>query len=208
MRWEVAVGPLQWGDVPTALGTCFAGGAAWFAYQTIKSQRQQINEQREFIAEQTRFMAEQQQNLVLERAELQDQAEERRISQARDVAMISEARGSTTIDEYGDADGYDSWLATVLNRSRDPIHDVVVRFGDAYNADSVTDLKARHPDSGSRPVPAPLIPGGGEFAFFSPRWSEGTVRRNRPVLFFTDDNGARWRLDSYGKLEEVLADGA
>lgn len=197
------MGPLQWGDVPTALGALFAGGAAWFAFQTIKSQRQQISEQRDFIAEQIRFMAEQRQNLALERAELQDQADERRISQARDVAMVPRASGSTSVNEYGDAEGYDHWFVTVHNRSRDPIHEVEVRFGDAHDAESATDLQARHPDTGSRRVPVLLMPAGGEFAFRSPRWSERTVRQNRAVLFFTDDKGARWRLDSYGKLEEV-----
>ncbi|MGP4090744.1 hypothetical protein [Streptomyces sp. KR55] len=64
------MGLLDWGDVPTWIGGAGALGAAWFAYQTITSQRQQIGEQREFIAEQSRFMAEQKQNLELERVEL------------------------------------------------------------------------------------------------------------------------------------------
>lgn len=53
------MGPLQWGDVPTWVGGTGALAAAWYAYQTITSQRQQIGEQRDFIAEQTRFMDEQ-----------------------------------------------------------------------------------------------------------------------------------------------------
>ncbi|MET8810292.1 hypothetical protein [Streptomyces sp. NPDC004546] len=34
-------------------------------------------------------------------------------------------------------------------------------------------------------------------------WPEVTAHNNRPTLYFTDDNGVRWALDSYGKLEEI-----
>jgi hypothetical protein len=198
----------EWlGDVPTWIGAGGAIGAAWFAYQTIKSQRQQIGEQQEFIAQQARFMAEQQQNLELERVELRAQAAERRISQARQIVMKPRVSGSSGIDEYGEEEGYDHWFVEVRNNSGDPIHDVLVRFGDTYNATSATDHEAPFPDHGGRPVPVPFIPPGGKIVFRSSRWSEATVDNNRPKLLFTDDSGVRWLLDSQGKLDEVQDDG-
>lgn len=206
------MGPLDWGDVPTAVGSfftgvgaVFAGGAAWFAYQTIKSQRQQIDEQRAFISEQTQFMNDQRENLLLERAELQSHAEERRVAQARNVKMLPEAHGSSGTDAYGNETGFDSWHVLVLNGSSEPITDVMVRFGDTYNAASARIVHTRHPDTGARPVPVHLIPDGGEVSFYSPRWSETTVENNRPALLFTDAAGTRWRRDFHGKLEEVPA---
>ncbi|MEV5349503.1 hypothetical protein [Streptomyces achromogenes] len=208
------MGVPEWlGDIPTWIGAGGAIGAAWFAYQTIKSQRQQIGEQQEFIAEQSQFMAEQmrfmgeqQQNLELERAELKAQAEERRVEQSKQVKMEFRSAGSSRIDEFGEPNGFDHWFVKVTNSSSDPIHDVTVRFGDTYNAASAYDRLAMHPDPGRRPVPVQLIPAGGQFAFTSPLWSEATVENNRPALLFTAANGIRWRLDSYGKLEEVSSE--
>ncbi|MFB6943202.1 hypothetical protein ACFWGL_17090 [Streptomyces sp. NPDC060286] len=201
------MGPAQWGDVPTWAAATFAGGAAWCAFLTIKSQRQQIGEQRAFIAEQSRFMSEQQQNLELERAEFRAQAEERRVSQARQVVMTFAPSGSSGEDRYGNGTGYDRWRVEVKNDGDDPISNVVVRFGEAYVAASATENEGfYHPDRGRRPVPVPLIQGGHTVVFESSRWPEATVDNNRPVLLFTDRVGVRWRRDSYGKLEEEAAD--
>ncbi|MBK3631578.1 hypothetical protein JHN52_01100 [Streptomyces sp. MBT97] len=197
------MGPLNWGDVPTAVGALFAGGAAWFAYQTIKSQRQQITEQRSFIGEQIQFMSDQRENLLLERAELRNQADERHVAQAQAVKMVAEAHGSSGTSPEGDPIGFDSWHVLVLNRSSEPITDVMVRFGDTYNAASARVFAIRPPDTGLRPLPVHLIPDGGEVSFFSPRWSETTVENNRPALLFTDAAGTRWRRSYDGKLEEV-----
>lgn len=188
---------VQWGDVPTWVGAVGAIGAAWFAFQTIKSQREQIGEQREFIAEQSLFMAEQQQNLELERAEFRAQAEERKVSQARQVVMSFHTPGA-----------HDHWAVKVKNASDDAIHSVMVRFGEAYNALNARDEAGfYHPDGGRRAVPVDLIPAGHTVVFESPQMSEATVDNNRPALLFTDDSGVRWRRDSYGKLEETPADG-
>ncbi|MFI5685888.1 hypothetical protein [Streptomyces sp. NPDC051636] len=82
---------INWGDVPTWLGTLFAAAAAGAAVWTMKSQRDQIREQRVFIGEQSATMA-------LERAELRAAAEDRRWAQARRVRMMQRrlARRPTT----------------------------------------------------------------------------------------------------------------
>ncbi|MFE5258253.1 hypothetical protein [Streptomyces coelicoflavus] len=203
------MGPADFGDVPTWIGGAGALAAGWFAYQTIRSQRQQIGEQQVFIVEQTRFMDEQRQNLELERNELRAQAEERRISQARLIQMSFHTSGSSGGDGAGGLIGYIAWQVEVENTSDDPIHDVTVRFGDAYTAATATEREGfHHPDGGRRSVPVALIPAGHTVLFESPEWPEATVDNNRPALMFTDDGGRRWRRDSYGKLEEAPADWA
>ncbi len=203
------MGPADWGDVPTWIGGGGALAAGWFAYQTIKSQREQIGEQQAFIAEQTQFMDDQRRNLELERAELRAQAEERRVSQARQVLMTFETAGESGRDRYQNGTGYSRWDVRVANESTDPVHDVMVRFGDAYNAASAMEWEGRrHPDRGRRPIPVALIAAGHSVTFESPNWSETTVDNRRPSVLFTDSAGVRWRRDSYGKLEEVPADGA
>ncbi|GHA28749.1 hypothetical protein GCM10010372_30710 [Streptomyces tauricus] len=200
------MGPLQWGDVPTAVGALFAGGAAWFALQTIKSQRQQIGEQRQFIGDQLRFMAEQQQNLALERAELRAAAEDRRWSQARKVE-VSHVRAASTVNDQGEA-LVDHWLVIVANRSDSPVHQVDVRFGTAYTAHEVHEWNPQrsHPtyEPGERVVaPVDLVGPGRAVRFASQRWSSATVHNNRPTVYFTDDSGVRWSKDWYGKRDEV-----
>jgi hypothetical protein len=201
--WEVGVGPLEWGDVPTWVGGAGALAAAWYAFQTITSQRQQIGEQREFISEQMRFMEEQRQNLELERAELRAVAEDRRWAQARQVAMHQRRIGS-------DTQGY-GWVVTVQNPSDSPLHSVEVHFGSAYRAARAFtwppfEHNPQNPtDRGGEPLPIPVYLLGPRRAarFSSQYWTSATAHNSRPTLFFTDDAGVRWSLDSYGKLEEV-----
>jgi len=201
------VGPLQWGDVPTAVAAVFAGGAAWFAYQTIKSQRQQIGEQREFIGEQLGFMAEQRQNLELERAELRAAAEYRRWAQARQIAMHHRRTGR-------DSEGH-GWAVTVQNPTDAPVRHVEVRFGSAYLASEAFDWPAFDPEprdlrviprGDTYSLPLDLLGPGRAARFISQRWTSAIAHNNRPTLYFTDDAGARWSLDSYGKLEEMPSD--
>ncbi|MFC9682695.1 hypothetical protein [Streptomyces sp. NPDC056948] len=201
----------EWlGDVPTWIGAGGAIGAAWFAYQTITSQRQQIGEQQEFIAEQTRFMGEQQQNLELERAELRAAAEDRQWAQARRIRMAHHTAW-TTPDSEGNASEDDHWVVTVINDSDAPVHQVDVRFGTAYLASEVWEWNPvwggqRAPtERMMRPVHL-LGPGRGA-RFLSQQWSAATTHNSRPTLYFTDDSGARWALDSYGKLDEAPLDG-
>jgi hypothetical protein len=197
---------LHWGDVPTAVAALFAGGAAWFAYQTIKSQRQQIGEQRQFIGEQLRFMADQRQNLELERAELRAVAEDRRCAQARQVAMHERQVGS-------DSDGH-GWVVTVQNPTDTALHDVEIHFGSAYRADRAFawppfDHNPMNPtDTGDEllPIPVHLLGARRAVRFASQRWTSATAHNNRPTLFFTDDAGVRWSLDSYGELDEAPGD--
>ncbi|MEU5525150.1 hypothetical protein ABZ759_32095 [Streptomyces sp. NPDC047860] len=200
------MGPLQWGDVPTWIGGTGALAAAWYAYQTISSQRQQISEQQQFIAEQTRFMNEQRQNLELERAELRAVADDRRWAQARQIAMHQRRIGS-------DNDGH-GWVVTVQNPSDASVRDVEVYFGTAYRAVRAFewppfDHYPQNPtDRGADPLPIPVPTLGSRRAarFVSQRWTAATAHDNRPTLYFTDDDGVRWWLDSHGKLEEALAD--
>ncbi|MET8011573.1 hypothetical protein ABZU86_09785 [Streptomyces sp. NPDC005271] len=195
------MGPVQWGDVPTWVAAIFAGGAAWFAYQTIKSQRQQIAEQRQFIADQST-------NLQLERSALHAAAEDRKWSQARQIRMHHRQVGATT-DGQGNAVGPDHWEVTVQNSSEAPVHEVDVRFGTAYLAAEVYEVppSAVHgPNPGERTTrPLHLLGAGRVVRFVSQHWSAATVHNNRPQLLFTDDNGVQWALDSYGKLEEAPA---
>ncbi|MGQ4471933.1 hypothetical protein ACN6K6_004719 [Streptomyces violaceoruber] len=161
------------------------------------SQQQQIREQRLFIGEQSATLA-------LERAELNAAAEDRKWAQARQVIMNHGQ--STTRLEAGVAVGYDHWNVTVENSSDTPIHQLEMRFGSAYVATVVYEAPL-HPrlDEERRTHPLPLLGPNRSARFVSPRWSEATVDNNRPQLTFTDDNGRRWTLDSYGKLMEAPA---
>lgn len=181
----------------------FAGGAAWFAYQTIKSQREQIREQRQFIAEQSA-------NLALERAELRAVADDRKWAQARQVVMQR---------AKFDRAGVGFWRVTVHNFSNASVHGVEVRFGSAYLASEVYEWPINehprddgvpgHPYRGERLMtPVHLLGPGRAVLFLSQHWPSVTAHNNRPVVFFTDDSGVRWSLDTYGKLEEAPADGA
>ncbi|MFD7884079.1 hypothetical protein ACFV3N_16770 [Streptomyces bauhiniae] len=201
------MGSVQWGDVPTWVASVFAGAAALFAYQTITSQRQQIGEQQEFIAEQTRFMGEQQQNLEMERAELRAAAEDRRTAQAKGVDMHARKAGAST-DGQGQATPDDHWVVTVVNDSDAPIRQVEVRFGDAYNSAEVYEWNKRwNPEAHVRGDTlmqlVDLIGPGRTVRFQSPHYSHQTVHNNPPTLYFTDDGGARWALDSRGDLKET-----
>ncbi|MFB6786556.1 hypothetical protein ACFCWT_07720 [Streptomyces olivaceus] len=200
------MGPLQLGDVPTWIGGTGAMAAARYAYQTISSQRQQLGEQQRFIAEQTRFMGEQRQNLELERAELRAVADDRKWAQARQIAMHQRGIGSVS-DGHG-------WIVTVQNPSSASIRGVEVNFGTAYRAARAFDWPPfdhcpQNPtDTADDPLPIPVHLLGSRRAarFASQRWTAATAHNNRPTLYFTDDAGVRWSLDSHGSLEEALAD--
>jgi hypothetical protein len=202
----------EWlGDVPTWIGAGGAIGAAWFAYQTITSQRQQIGEQQAFIAEQSRFMDEQRQNLELERAELRAAAADRRRAQAQQVEMKDKLVPVGT-------EGAALRSVAVTNFSNAPIHNVEVRFGTAYTAHEVHELVespygAQLAERDNRLLgerwmtPLHLLGSGRAASFRSQAWPEASAHNNRPTLFFTDDDGVRWSLDTYGKLEEVSPEG-
>lgn len=197
------VSGVNWGDVPTWLASVFAGGAALFAYQTIKSQREQIGEQRVFIGEQSA-------TLELERAELRAAAEDRRWAQARLVRMDHHKAGGE-IDGQGVRTEGDHWDVIVVNGSDAEVHRVEVRFGTAYTASEVFEwLPGWSPESpaqrGDRLTALVDLIGPRRAArFLSQRWQAATVHNNRPTVYFTDNSGVRWSLDSYGKLEEAPA---
>ncbi|WP_392967206.1 hypothetical protein [Streptomyces sp. LN245] len=183
------------GDLATWVGSSFAAVAAGATLWTLKSQRDQIAEQREFIGEQSATMA-------LERAELHAAAEDRKWAQARQIRMSHRVIPSVDV-----SDGV-LWKVMVENGSDAPAHGLTVRFGTAYLADEVHEAT---PDGGRGErwvVPLHLLGPGRDAWFTSQRWSETTAHNSRPSLEFTDDNGVRWTLDSYGKLEERPADPA
>lgn len=172
----------------------FAGGAAWFAYLTIRSQRKQIEEQRVFIGEQSA-------NLTLERAELRAALETRRWAQAKRVFMTCETRGSSGVDDDGDEYGFDRWSVVVTNDSDETVTEVLVRFGDTYNAASAVEVDALDlPDQGRRSLPVSVIGPGRQVRFESSRWPEATVHNNRPTAWFSDAAGVTWVLDYDGVL--------
>lgn len=196
------MGGIEWGDAPTWVGALFAGGAAWFAFQTIKSQRQQIGEQRQFIAEQSATMA-------LERDELRAAAEERRLSQARQVKMNAELDGTETAFDFegNEHTPADHWLVLVRNLSAEPIRNVMVKFGEAY----MPVIAVRVDESGQEhrvTVPVHLVGPGRTCRLESQEFSSRTLFNSRPVLFFTDAGDVRWRLDEHGELTEVEPDAA
>lgn len=200
---------VDWGDVPTWIGGAGALAAGWYAYQTITSQRQQLDEQRQFIGEQSRFMAEQQQNLQLERAELRAAADDRKWAQARQVAMHKLRIGP-------DSEGY-AWVVTVQNPTDAALHQVDIRFGSnlanvamewpVFDHDPSESSPARIAVGDVLTTPVPLLGAHRALRFSSHRWPQFEANANRPTLFFTDDGGLRWSLDSYGKLEEAPTSG-
>ncbi|MFF7123812.1 hypothetical protein [Streptomyces sp. NPDC008240] len=187
------------GDLATWVGSTFAAVAAGATLWTLKSQRDQIAEQRVFIAEQS-------ETLELERAELRALAAERRARQARQITMrpqLGGDRGPRTALDL-ELEGYDRWHVDINNASDEPIRDVLVRFGDAYNARLAVILEAvEMPENGRRPVPVHTVGAGHTARFESPSWgSQATVDNNRPVVSFTDAAGNRWTLDEHGELRE------
>ncbi|MGW0795170.1 hypothetical protein [Streptomyces sp. NPDC002692] len=178
------------GDLATWVGSSFAAIAAGATLLTLKSQRDQIGEQRQFIGEQSATMA-------LERAELAAAAEDRRRAQARQVRMTQ------TLEEGTDVTDGVHWDVIVHNGSDAPVHDLMVRFGSAYTADSVHELHSRGVRGERWIVPLPLLGSDRRAWFTSQAWSRTTAHNNRPTLEFTDDNGLRWTLDSYGKPAEA-----
>jgi hypothetical protein len=158
-----------------------------------------------------RFIEEQQQNLTLERAELRAAADERRWAQARHVDM--RAMKAVGVDTETGLPVTNHWLVVVTNKSDAPIHQVVVRFGDAHLASAVHEWNPARSsptfEPGERLVaPVHLVGPGRAVRFQSQYWSAEALHNNRPAVFFTDDDGVHWSLDSHGKLEEVPADGA
>lgn len=196
------------GDLATWVGSSFAAIAAGATLWTLKSQRDQIGEQRTFIGEQRTFMAEQSATLTLERAELQAVAEDRKWAQARGVGMDQRMDGGEP-DGHGGLTGEpDHWTVTVQNRSGAPVHQLEVRFGTAYLAAEAYEWPefwagGSGPAGGRLPLPVFLLGPDRAVQFISQTWSSTTVHNNRPTLSFTDDNGVRWTLDSYGKLDEA-----
>ncbi|WP_037576768.1 SPFH domain-containing protein [Phaeacidiphilus oryzae] len=181
----------DWGDVPTWGATLFAGVAAWAAYRTLISQRNQIGEQREFIDEQAELMRRQSEVLELQRAELAADAEERRMAQARMIEMKASRIGS------GNAR---NWSVSVANRSDQPIYDVMVKFGSAYLAAGWIAHETDRPALTSGPM-ATLGPRR-PVVFKSSRMDQSTLDISHPVAYFTDAGGRRWALDEHGTLSE------
>ncbi|CAL9302853.1 hypothetical protein [Streptomyces sp. SudanB91_2054] len=206
------MGPADLGDVPTWLGGAGALTAGWFAYQTIRSQRQQIGEQRAFIAEQMRFMNDQRQNLELERAALRATAEERKRAQAKQIHMDSASWRTESVS--GPEDALEVALrgrCVLSNRSDEPVADLEVRIGE-HAATEVYDWEeGRNYQRGTRheePVVRRLAPRRAILCL-SPVVTRETVDRNSEITVrFTDANGVRWSLNPTGDLEEVSADGA
>ncbi|MFE3124490.1 hypothetical protein ACFXHD_13840 [Streptomyces hydrogenans] len=189
----MSMSDIDWGDAPTWIAAVFAGGAAWFAGMTLRSQRRQLREQQQFIGEQS-------QNLRLERAALEAAAEDRRTAQARRVIMRVR-NGRSTVAGDDAPEGTDYWQVDVWNATDGPLRDVSVRFGDAYIATSAVEMGSDQvPGGGRRSIPIDMVAPNREVRFESPQLSETTVHNNRPVVSFADADGHRWVLDEYGAL--------
>ncbi|MBQ1096322.1 hypothetical protein KBY55_09520 [Streptomyces sp. b94] len=205
------MGPADLGDVPTWIGGAGALTAGWFAYQTIKSQRQQIGEQQAFIAEQTRFMDEQRQNLELERAELRAAAEDRRWAQARQVQMTASWEHDSEASTVDAPEGQYHGRAVLKNLSEAPVTDVEVRYGEGIRTAEIYDWREdqRYRRGARWTTEVQLLGPGRAVLFLSSHVSLETVRERGGIeMRFTDADGVRWLLGADGKLEEVQADGA
>lgn len=185
------MGPADFGDVPTWIGGAGALAAGWFAYQTIKSQRQQIGEQQAFITEQTRFMDEQRQNLELERLALQAAADERMRAQAAGVVLRAH---QVTVGVRPDVEV--CWAVDVINRSGEPIRDVSVSFGRL----DVRRVEVQGVSSDERVVP--VLGAGRQATFTSQAVGEVEIERYAPLLTFTDNAQVPWQRDTLGNLTE------
>jgi hypothetical protein len=184
---------IDWGDAPTWVAGAFAAAAAYYARGTLKSQRQQIDEQREFIAEQAA-------NLQLERAEYGAIAAERRRAQAALIRM----EPNPQTHRSGLTDPWTEWwLVKIHNRSSEPVRDVVVRFGENHTALGSfhgNDHMCRGAQLG---VPLPVLAREGAAWFKSASSTDGSMPNALPCVYFTDNEGVRWKLDRYGDLAEV-----
>jgi hypothetical protein len=197
------------GDLATWVGVACAAVAAGATVKTLLSQQQQIKEQREFIGEQRSFMADQSATLVLERAELRAVAEDRKWAQARQVRMYQKQFGARLDGIGNEVQPNDRWVVTVQNGSDAPVHQLEVWFGTAHTAAEVYEWPAFAPDQ-HRPeigdrltLPVFLLGPHRALRFISQTWRAAMLHNNPPTLFFTDDNGIRWSLDSKGKLDEI-----
>ncbi|MEU6168076.1 hypothetical protein [Streptomyces tanashiensis] len=184
---------IDWGDAPTWVAGVFAAAAAYYTRGMLKSQRQQIDEQRDFIAEQAA-------NLELERSEFRALAAERRQAQAAKIRMEPKSKQ----DRPGPNDPWTEWwMVHIQNRSAEPVHDVVVRFGEAHTALSAfhgNDHQGRGVQLG---VPLPVLAREGTAWFKSSSSTDGSMPNAHPVVYFTDNENVRWRLDRYGDLVEA-----
>lgn len=186
------MGVPEWlGDMPTWIGAGGAIGAAWFAYQTITSQRQQIGEQQAFIAEQTRFMNEQRENLRLERLALEADADDRLRAQASQVAFYPnrEMVGTRPTREM-------RWSVDLINQSSEPIRDVRVSFGLLALA------WAEAPGLREGEASVPVLGAGAMARFYSQTVDESEIERYPPVAHFTDNANVPWQRDTVGNLTE------
>lgn len=189
------MGPLQWGDVPTWVGGAGALAAAWYAFQTITSQRQQIGEQQDFIAEQIQFMDEQRQNIALEREALLASAQERREAQARKIRL-------EVTPPY----------VKVVNQSGAPITDVHC-LEDGQQPIRAAASKIKGAEAGLSMVLEQLRGQEQEHLDLLAVDRIGWFQRRAGLtgyvqVSFTDEAGVRWMVDSNGCFTEVTPDSA
>lgn len=187
---------IDWGDAPTWVAGAFAAAAAFYTRGMLKSQRQQINEQRQFIAEQAT-------NLEMERAEFRTQAAERRRAQAAQVRMEPKPMQN----RHGENLPWTEWwMVLIRNQSSEPVHNVVVRFGESHVALGSyhgNDHMARKESLG---MPLPVLAREGTAWFKSASSTDGSMPNAHPAVYFTDNEGVRWKLDRYGDLSEAPSD--
>lgn len=191
----MSMSDIDWGDAPTWIAAVFAGGAAWFAGMTLRSQRRQIDEQREFIGEQAA-------NLQLERAVLRADTDDRKRGQARQVTMQAIVQG---VGDSGEGRA-EYWQVQIGNRTAEPIHDVSVQCGASISAARVILHGGVQTERGPHPAPLVLLSSGFSAEFHTDHAPVGTLKTERPVVFFKDNAGVRWRLDEHGDLSETEAE--
>ncbi|MFF8989684.1 hypothetical protein ACF09H_06960 [Streptomyces sp. NPDC014983] len=89
----------------------------------------------------------------------------------------------------------------MTNDSDAPVQQVEVRFGVAYNSSEAHEVLGNGMPDDRLAQLVDLIGPHQAVRFVSQRYSSAAVHNNPPVLFFSDENGARWALDRRGDLK-------
>lgn len=198
----MSMSDIDWGDAPTWIAAVFAGLAALAAGMTLRSQRKQLDQQQTQLNEQREFIREQSANLQLEREILRADADDRKRGQARQVTMEAHVQG---VGGGFSGESREYWQARIKNSSAEPIHDVSVQCGAQLTATNVNVIGGTT-RTGPRPAPLDLLSARFSAEFGTEQSASGTLESERPVVFFTDNAGVRWRLDEHGDLSQVEAE--
>jgi hypothetical protein len=207
-RVRAALADVNWGTAPNWTIAVFAGLATWAGFRTLRyhrrllaQQRAQLNEQRTQLAEQRMFFEHQSAVLELQRAELHAAARDRKRIQARLVEVTS--RTEEPSEEWPEGLEGRRRAASVTNASHEPIHHVVLRFGNGDESGQAAQVVQAYGSSRTSEPPLVLLRPRRGATFFSTALADGEPVPGSAIVRFTDHNGVHWQLDEDGQLEEL-----